>query len=124
MSKLGTSGSLKECERDAARGDEAAALEETTLPLLFRAARWERTFTKTTRDIGEEGSVRMQARSSTDRQTDGQAVGVFRGVSDWSHSGLGSGPCGTPPVKFESFYTPDVSLTNTATCSDMYPFST
>lgn len=43
---------------------------------------------ETTRDIGEEGSVRMQARSSTDRQ----AEGVFRGVSDWSHSGLGSGP--------------------------------
>lgn len=43
MSKLGTSGSLKECERDAASGDAAAEFEETTLPLLFSAARWERT---------------------------------------------------------------------------------
>lgn len=49
MSKLGTSGSLKECERDTASGGGAATLEETTLPLLFRAARWERTFTNTMR---------------------------------------------------------------------------
>lgn len=44
---------MKECDRDTAGGVVAEEFDEATLPLLFKAARWERTFQTTkTEHIG------------------------------------------------------------------------
>lgn len=72
FSKLGVSCSLKDCDRDTGGGAEGA-----TLLLLFRAARWERTF-QTTRAQRAAG----QCACRTLRHTQGS----FRSPSEWSRS--------------------------------------
>lgn len=90
MSKLGTSGSLKECERDTASGDAAAEFDETTLPLLFSAARWERTLrddnNKEKRKQETLGRKGQSACSAFKQGRAGLRVSLG-GVSDWSHAG-------------------------------------
>lgn len=61
FSKLGVSSSLKECDRDTSGGADVEEMGGATLLLLFRAARWERTFSdRWTEHSGQHRSVCMQ----------------------------------------------------------------
>lgn len=67
FSKLRVSGSLKECERDMGGGGAAVGGGVAMLPLLFKAARCERTLQTTHKKkntVQEHGSVCMQGRAN------------------------------------------------------------
>lgn len=75
LSKLGTSASLKECERDMRGGGAAAECDVAMLPLLFRAARCERTLQTTQKEEHSAGAwVSLHARQGI--------MGNFMGFGD------------------------------------------
>lgn len=65
-------------------GAVAEEFDEATLPLLFKAARWERTL-QMTKIEHIEGRMGQSACSALKQ---GQGLqGIFRSLSDWSHTG-------------------------------------
>lgn len=79
FSKLEASGSLKECDRGTMGGVVAEVLDEAMLPLLFKAARWERTLQTTKQNtLGEDGSVCMQCTWARTGVSGYLSLGVFQ----------------------------------------------
>lgn len=77
FSKLGVSGSVKECDRDTT-GGVTVEFDEATLLLLFKAARWERTL-RTTQNRTQWGSAGQSACRVFRQGTSSGTVGYFKG---------------------------------------------
>lgn len=80
FSKLRVSGSLKECERDMGGGGAAAGGGVAMLPLLFKAARCERTLQTTHKK--RRTQCRSMGQSACRGPTGRGILGNFCGFGD------------------------------------------